>query len=142
MAGLHKRTVAVAVIAVLNAAWFLSVGCAALCSLASCPQQQLPRDPYDEGCHHKQSLPDPQRGGDDQKPSCPGHPLLTATAAVQATSNFMPRPQAGGSQWLAATPWGSLWVGQPVSLPAAPSHSPPGSLSSRTICQKESILRI
>ena len=130
---------ALAVIAVLNAAWFFAVGCATLCAFGPCPQQRTPVT--EERCHHNGQMPAPQRDDSSPRSPCADHGYLAASVVPVAAPDTTPGLQNG-----------ALVTGLPYLLGGAAtrfvpvrdmlSHSPPGLPAGRVLLQKESLLRI
>ncbi len=135
-----QRVVAIVVMAVLNAAWFFTIGCAALCAFASCPQQRQPTAA--ESCHHKGQIPTKPDGGDHPKSPCPERGYAAVGIVLPASRDVTPGLQGGGSQRPPLDSWSWHPVAQFVSPCDIFSHSPPGVLTGRAICRKESLLRI
>lgn len=135
------RVVAITVIAVLNAAWFFTIGCAALCAFAACPQQAQHRQDSEEQCHHKGQLPTPQRNDSDHHSPCPDHNFFMASVVLPATPDVTPGLQKG-SKWVGLGYFHRSMTARLVPLRDALTHSPPGLSSGRILLQKESLLRI
>ncbi len=138
MQGTKHRVVTVAVIAVLNAAWFFTIGCAALCAFASCPQSRQ-RAP-EETCHHKGQSPMQQDDGHQRSP-CPNHSFPMASLVLRAAPDITPGLQNSNS-WLGLVQLTTSPIPQFISVRDIPSHSPPGFSTGRSVCQKDSLLRI
>ena len=132
-----RRGVSFALILGLNTAWLYAVMCASLCAAGVCPNEMMPG--MGEQCHHEQA-PGPNQQCPCHEPSClwQGHPRVffvpagnqvpvdfqSLTAGVFPTASMVPATYA------------------PDTSPDTSSHSPPGVSTGRTICQKESLLRI
>jgi hypothetical protein len=136
---LRQRFVAVAAVAVLNAAWFFAAGCAALCALGSCPRQHAPVT--EERCHHSRQVPAPQQDHSSPRSPCQDHGYLAATVVPMAAPDRTPGLQNG-------TPVSGLpYLLRGTAIRSVPirdmlSHSPPGLVTGRLLLQKESLLRI
>jgi len=136
----QQRAVAVTLVAVLNAASFDAIGCAALCAIRSCPQQ-FTRERRDQ-CRH-QGLPAPgNQRQNKEKSTCPDHTsyptavviLAAAPGVTPGLQNLSPRTAPN-------------FDGASSSVPVAPlggssAHSPSEFSTGRTICQKQALLRI
>jgi hypothetical protein len=135
----RQRAVAVAVIAVLNAAWFFSIGCAALCAFGPCPQKRAPV--ADGQCHHSGQIPLPRQHHQSPQSPCPDHVYPVASLVPASAPDITPGLQSGtllaGFIFLV----GSTDT-QFVPICDTPSHSPPGLSTGRVLLQKESLLRI
>ncbi len=136
-----RRIAAITVIALLNTAWFFSLGCAALCAFAACPQQALPQQASEEQCHHKGQLPTPQRNDTDHHSPCPDHNYFMASVVLPATPDVTPGLQ-NGNKWVGLGYFHSSVTARLVLLRDALTHSPPGLSAGRILLQKESLLCI
>jgi len=133
-----KRAAAIAIIAILNAALFFTIGCAALCVFASCPQTV--RRASGEGCHHKCNLPAKQGDG-HQESSCPNHSFPMASLVLQAAPDITPILQNSHSS-LSLVQLIFRVIPQSISDRNILSPSPPGISTGRIVCQRYSLLRI
>jgi len=126
------------VLAVFNAGWFLTIGCAAMCAFSPCPQQH--QQAAENICHHKSQIPARQSENQNHS-SCPNHgyPManLVAHGAPVITSGL-----PGGAHWAAVTVFISSSVPQVVRFSDKLSHSPPGFSTGRTLCRNISLLRV
>ena len=134
---INRRLVAMLLVGVLNAAWFFAVGCASVCALGSCPQQ-LNTSQADR-CHHGSDAPS-HRHDEHQEAQCPSQSLLLAGGLTPSGPDVVPGLQATAS--IVFSPSCVPNLVRTGQLSATRSHSPPGDLSGRSICQKESLLRI
>jgi len=134
MRSINQRAVALVLIGVVNTACFFALGCAARCVWGSCPQQLNPT-PADK-CHHRRSAPSHRH--DEQQ--CPGQSLLLAAGLTPSGPDVVSSLQATARVVFSPSYVPSLVGTGP--LHATRSHSPPGDLSGRSICRKESLLRI
>jgi hypothetical protein len=135
------RVVAITTTAVLNAAWFFTIGCAALCAFSSCPRQAPQRRASEEQCDHKSELPQPQRDNSSHRSSCPNQNYFIASVSGQAAPDAM-SCQRSGSSGVGVVDFYSSLTPPRVPLPNALSHSPPGLSAGRALLQRESLLRI
>ncbi len=141
MRTIGQRMVVIMVIAVLNAAWFFTTGCAALCAFAACPRQALPQQASEEQCHHQGQLPTLQRNDSGHHSPCPDHNYFLASVFLPAAPDVTAGLQNGnngvGSGYIHSSMTARL-----VPLCDALTHSPPGLSAGRILLQKESLLRI
>ena len=134
MRSINQRVVALVSLGFLNAACFFALGCAAVCAWGSCSQQLNPT-PSDR-CQHGKNAPSRQH----KERQCPGQSLLLAAALATAGPDVVSGLQA--TTGVVFSPNRFADVVQTGPLRATRSHSPPGGLSGRSICRKESLLRI
>lgn len=134
---LPRRTVAVAVVAVLNAAWFFTLGCAAFCAFGPCPQHRARF--AEERCHHDGQMP--QQDHSAPRSPCPDHAYPMACLMPAAAPDVTSGLQHGARTIGVSPPMGGT-VARFVLVRDTLSHSPPGLFSGRVLLQKESLLRI
>ncbi len=133
-----RRIVAVTVVAVLNAAWFFTIGCAARCAFSPCPQQLQPAT--EERCHHNGQLP-PSQKHNHHDSKCPDHSYPIASLVLPAAPDSTPGLQSGSS-WVGLAYLNAPAAPQLISLRDVLSHSPPGFSTGRALLQKQALLRI
>jgi hypothetical protein len=134
---LNQRVVALLLVGVLNAACFFAVGCATVCAWGSCPQQLNPIQA--DRCHHGSSAPSHPHD-EHQDAQCLSQSLLLAVGLTPSGPDVVSGLQATASiVFLRSSVLNLVRTGPPR---ATRSHSPPGDLSGRRICQRESLLRI
>ena len=134
-----QRFVAMAVVAVFNAAWFFAAGCGVLCAFGPCPQQHAPV--AEERCYHNGQMPAPQQDQSAPRSPCPDHGYLVASLVPVAAPDITPGLQNGTP----VTGLPCLLGGTAIrSVPVRDmlSHSPPGLSTGRSLLQRESLLRI
>ena len=136
-----QRVVAITTIAVLNAAWFFAIGCAAVCAFASCPRQAPQRRASEEACDHKSELPQPQSDNSSHHSSCPDQNYFIAGVARQAAPDAISCLRSGSNR-VGLVEFHSSLTPRRVPLRNALSHSPPGLSAGRALLQRESLLRI
>jgi hypothetical protein len=136
-----QRVIAITTIAVLNAAWFFTIGCAALCAFSSCPRQAPQRRASEEQCDHKSELPQPQRDNSSHRSSCPDRNYFVAGVARQAAPDATSGLRTGSNP-VGVVEFHSRLTPRRMPLPNTLSHSPPGLSAGRALLQRESLLRI
>jgi hypothetical protein len=134
MRGINQRAVALHLAGIVAAASFFALSCTAQCASVSCLHRLNPT--HADNCHHRSNPPWHQHDGQ----RCPGQSLLLATGAIPSAPDAVPNIQATAS--LAISPGRISNLVGTSRLAATCSHSPPGEVSGRGICQKESLLRI
>jgi hypothetical protein len=134
MRGINHRVVAILLIGVVNAACFFAPGCATVCAWASCPHRPNATQP--DNCHHRRN---PASHKHDEQ-QCPGRSLLLAAGLTPSGPYVVSNPQAAAHVGFAPSCVPDLVRTGPLG--ATRSHSPPGDVSGRIICQKASLLRV
>jgi len=133
-----RRRISLALILGLNAAWLYAVACASLCAAGVCPNETTPA--MSEHCHQEQS-PGPNHQGPGHEQNCLLHGHPTNSFLVPAGNQTPPDLQALACRIFPSVPI-TLFADGPIASLDTSSHSPPGFSTGRTICQKQSLLRI
>jgi len=136
MHSINQRVVALLLVGVLNATCFFALTCAAVCAWGSCPQRLNPIQA--DACHQGNSAPS-HRHGEHPGAQCPGQSLPLAVGPTPSGPDLVSGLQVTASAFSASCVPNLVRTDPPR---ASRSHSPPGDLSGRSICQKESLLRI
>lgn len=133
-----RRGISLALILGLNTAWLFAVACASLCAVGICPFETTAA--MGEQCHHQQ-VPGPNQKCPCHEQDCHWHGQPTGAFLVPAGGQAPPVSQRLVGRVLPAATIIPV-SNAPVAALDTPSHSPPGGSTGRTICQKQSLLRI
>ena len=133
-----RRGVSLALILGLNAAWLYAVMCASLCAAGVCPNETPPA--MSEHCQNKQAS-GLNHSCPCHQPNCLWHGRPARVFLLPASIQAPPNLQRLAGR---AVPSASMIpaANAPVAALDTASHSPPGGGTGRTICQKQSLLRI
>ncbi len=134
----RKRVVALATVALFNFTWFYSIACNSLCAFEVCPHQS--KQQSEPRCHDDHTSPTSEHQ-DKQSKDCSTHSHPNPTFLAAPGFHVLPGLDSG-SAWAVPTNFVRLFPNHSDPLREAFCHSPPPYSTGRTICQKESLLRI